>query len=128
MSKGLFLTGLVITAFAMLFVLFLLYSLAPNLASWGFSMTVIGLFVILTYLMYVIGTQASRDRNPYKFSRTFIVFSMGKVFMSILIIAIYYKLISGGGKEFLISFLPIYIGFTVYETMVFMKLSKPGEE
>ena len=127
MSKELFLKGLVITALAMFVILFVIYFLAPHLASWGFSLTVIGLFIVLTYLMFTVGTQASRDRNPYKFSRAFIIFSMGKVLMSILIIAVYYKLVSGGDKAFLMSFLPIYIGFTVYETMVFMKLSKPDE-
>lgn len=124
MSPKQFYLGLSLTAGTTLLLLALLYQVRPDLQVWTFALAFTLIFTIFTVAMYFTGMKASRDKNPYKFSRSFLGFTFMKIMLSFLVIVGY--TLGGGGesKVFLISFLPIYLIFTAYETYVFMKLSK----
>ena len=78
--------------------------------------------------MYVIGKQAAANKNPNLFSRAFMGFTFAKIVFSILMILIFEKLNQANDRSYLIGFLCVYVIFTIYETMVFMKLSRSPQD
>ena len=128
MSHRQFYRGLGLTALFTLLVLEMLYYLKPAYEVRGFSLIFVAIFVSFTVIMYLTGKKASFDKNPYKFSRAFLAFTFLKIMLSFLVIVAYALAGEVESRIFLISFLPIYLIFTVFETYVFMKLSKNQPE
>lgn len=124
MSQKQFYLGLGLTAGTTLMLLAVLYQIQPSLQTWTFAVVFTFIFILFTVAMYFTGRKAASDKNPYKFSRSFLGFTFMKIMLSFLVIVGYTLTGQGESKVFLISFLPIYLIFTAYETYVFMKLSK----
>ena len=95
---------------------------------WSFDTLNLSFYTILSILMYFVARRASRDQNPYKFSRAFLMFSFIKILVSIFIIVAFIEITGVGQRHFLASFIVTYVLFTVMETYVFLKLSKPDIE
>lgn len=129
MPERQFYSGLAMTAITVLCILAGLGYVMPEGTEWAFSIPLLVIFVLLTVVMYVVGKNAASNQNPYMFSRAFLAFTFAKIMFSILMILVYEKMNDGEDRLYLISFLIVYLSFTIYETMVFMKLSRtPGNQ
>ena len=89
-----------------------------------FSWICITAFVILTILMYFIGSQAVKSSNKNAFTSTALGFIMGKMMLAILVILIYNKLAEPESKVFIIPFFIVYVIYSSFETYFMMRLSK----
>jgi len=87
--------------------------------------SIIGLFFFcsVSILMYFLGKKAMRSDNKYQYIRLVLINMMTKVFMSFIIVGIYYKLAHPNSKFFILPFLVIYLVFTVFETHFMIKQS-----
>ena len=81
-------------------------------------------FVGLSLLMYFVGNKSAKGENKNNFTNVVLGFTMGKMFLSILVIYIYFKLAQPGGKLFILPFFIVYFIFTAFETYFMMKLGK----
>ncbi|MDX1685387.1 MAG: hypothetical protein R3275_09130 [Saprospiraceae bacterium] len=123
-----FYLGLATTTVLTLLALAGLYYILPRGFDLNFIMPLLIVFIILTIVMFVIGKKAAYDKNPYRFGRVFLIFTFGKILFSVLMIVIYEQINQSGHRYYLLSFLVVYLSFTIYETVIFMRLSKSPEE
>ncbi len=126
MSTAQFFTQLGITiciTAAILFGLFTLPQIEPyQLFGWA-SLTG---FVAITIIMFFFGRKAALHENKTIFTSSVLVFTMSKMFLSIIIIFGYQKLALPEDNFFIAPFFTIYFLFTAFETYFMMKLSKIG--
>ena len=104
MSPKQFYLGLCLTAGTTLALLAVLYYVQPPLQAWTFAIAFTFIFILFTVAMYFTGRRAARDKNPYKFSRSFLGFTFMKIMLSFLVIVGYTLSGQGESKIFLISF------------------------
>lgn len=128
MPERQFYLGLVITTVVALGLLAALKLVDPSITNWAFLLPLSAIFVLLTLLMYLIGKKAATDQNPFLFSKVFLGFTVAKVMFSAMLIVLFEKLNQSDNRWYLFGFLLVYIIFTIYETMVFMKLSQARRE
>ncbi len=81
-------------------------------------------FVGLSLLMYYFGQRAARSANKHTFTNVVLGFVIGKLFLSVMIIVLYNKLMQPEDKFFLVPFFLIYFSFTIFETYFMMQLGK----
>jgi formate/nitrite transporter FocA (FNT family) len=77
--------------------------------------------------MYFVGQQAAQSDNKYTFTNTILGFTVGKLFLAIMVILGYDQLAEPSSKFFIIPFFVVYAVFTGFETYVMMKLSKAAK-
>ena len=118
-----FIGGLILAIVVSLFIVFLLQLVDSTWVDWTFISICILFFLLLSIVMYVYAVKTTNDQNPYKFSRYFLLFSFLKIVGSLLIILLYFKMASPVGKYILISFIAVYIVFTILETTAYTSLS-----
>jgi hypothetical protein len=71
-------------------------------------------FLIVTSLFHTIQIRII-DTKPRKFEKTFLIFTISKILIYMLLLVIYILSISTGTKCFLISFLVLYLSYTIFE-------------
>ena len=105
----------------MLFFLHQIPQLQPHgLLSW----ISLGAFIGLSVLMYFVGEKSAKDENKNNFTNVVLGFTMGKMFLSIMVIYMYFELAQPEGKFFILPFFIVYFIFTAFETYFMMKLGK----
>lgn len=114
---------LLVTAFSGL-VLFGLHQI-DRLQPYGLlSLLSIGMFVLLSIIMYVRGRKSAHSDNKNEFTNTVMGFTMGKMFLSIVIIYGYLKVFEPGDKLFIVPFFTVYLIYTAFEIYFMMKLGR----
>ncbi|PHN07087.1 hypothetical protein [Flavilitoribacter nigricans] len=81
-------------------------------------------FIGLSVLMYYAGKRGARSENKNDFTNVVLGFTIGKMFMAIMVIYAYLQLAKPEGKAFILPFFGIYLIFTAFETFFMMKLGK----
>lgn len=81
-------------------------------------------FIGLSMLMFYTGRRSARSENKNDFTNVVLGFTIGKMFMAILVIYAYMQLAQPEGKVFILPFFGIYLTYTAYETFFMMKLGK----
>jgi len=81
-------------------------------------------FVSLSILMYYSGKRGAQSENKNDFTNVVLGFTIGKMFIAILVIYAYIQLTQPAGKLFILPFFGIYLIFTAFETYFMMKLGK----
>ncbi|MCI5080684.1 MAG: hypothetical protein MRY78_03275 [Saprospiraceae bacterium] len=125
-AKSFYLQLLLVSAgtAAGLFLLNQIPKLAPyEIMSW----LSLGLFIFVSIFMYNIGVSASKSDNKYTFTNTIMGFTVGKLFLAIMVILAYNMLAEPATKFFIIPFFAVYFIFTAFETYFLMKLSKASK-
>lgn len=89
-----------------------------------FSFALIAFFAVLAVVSYVVGGRLAGDKDRNSFTRFFLGFTMVKMFLVIAFVAIYFTKIAPGDQFFLVPLLGIYFVFVIFETIVFLRLSK----
>ncbi|MCB0583734.1 MAG: hypothetical protein KDD06_00160 [Phaeodactylibacter sp.] len=93
---------------------------AYSLLSW----ISLGAFIALCILMYLAGYRAALSDNKNDFTNAVLVFTVGKMFLAILVIFGYSQLANPPDKLFIIPFFAIYLIYTIFETYFMMKLGR----
>ncbi len=128
MSRHSFLKQLGLGAIVLAILLFFLHQLPAfepfQLLSW----LSLAFFVLLSFLMYELGYRATFSSNKYAFTNIVIVFMVGKLLFSVILIVVYSQLTRPESKLFLLPFFGIYLYYTIFETYFMMKLGKMKPE
>ena len=115
--------GVTLVSILLLLGLFQLPQIAPYQFFGWFSLAG---FVILATIMFFIGRQSAMSDNKNNFTSTILGFTMGKMFMSVIIIYSYLQLAEPTDKFFIAPFFAVYFIFTAFETYFMMKLGRSG--
>lgn len=86
----------------------------------------LGGFILLSFLMYLIGENAAKSSNKNHFTNVVLGFTGAKMLVALMIVFVYLKLAMPTDKLFIIPFFAVYFIFTGFETYLMMKLGKTG--
>ncbi|MEM1320953.1 MAG: hypothetical protein AAGG75_11895 [Bacteroidota bacterium] len=128
MNRSRFLTQLVVGALGIAIVLFLVH-LSPlfgqhQLLSW----VSLAFFVSLSLIMYEVGYRAALSKNKNDFTNVVLLFMIGKMLFSVILIIGYFQLVQPDSRWFLLPFFGIYLYYTAFEAYFMMKLGKMKPE
>lgn len=84
----------------------------------------IGFFCLVSTMMYYTGKNAINSSNKYAFTNMVMAYTMIKMFLAIIIIMAYGKIVQPSTKLFILPFFGVYLFYTIFETYFMMKLSK----
>jgi len=90
----------------------------------NFSWLCLGSFIGLSLLMYAAGYFTVHNDNKHIFTSIILGSTLGKMMLSIILVALYYKFAMPTSKVFVIPFFIVYLIFTSFETWFMMKLGK----
>ncbi len=89
-----------------------------------FSWCCLGLYVLLSVLMFYAAHAAARSENKNDFTTVAMGFSGGKIFLSAILILIYAELTAPSSKLFVLPFFGIYLLYTIFEVYFMMRLGR----
>ncbi len=116
--KGLFWT----TVFAT--VLIFVSGYWPLIAGYrDFGWVCIAFFVLWSAVMF-FSIHKKDNSKPYTFINAVMVFTMGKLILSAVLIVVYFKVTEPASKIFILPFFATYIIYTIFETRFMMKLGR----
>lgn len=81
-------------------------------------------FVVFSILIYFVGYLAARSSNKHAFTNVIIAFVFSKMFLSIILVVAYHRLMEPSSNHFLIAFFVVYLFYTIFETYFMIKLGK----
>ncbi|NNF34416.1 MAG: hypothetical protein HKN68_09930 [Saprospiraceae bacterium] len=83
------------------------------------SLGIIGLvfFVLLSIFVFKLSLKVAESKDLNAFTRLIMYNLMIKLFMSIFIVLIYYKVVEPTERLFILPFIVIYLIFTIFEAM-----------
>ena len=84
----------------------------------------LGLFFIITVLMFHFGDRAARSDNKHSFTNVFLGFTTGKLFLIMLLLFGYSRTVNPDTKFFILPFFSMYLIYTIFETYVLIKLGR----
>jgi hypothetical protein len=122
-AKSFFLQLAVVTLIAVA-VIYTLNTLPKLQAYEGLGWASVGVFFILSLLMYHFGKQAAQSDNKHSFTNVFLGFTVGKIFLMIIVVLGYSQLAEPETKFFIVPFFSMYLIYTIFETYVMMKLGR----
>ena len=128
MSQRSFFTQLfTITSFFVVLALF--SSHLPTIGAYSnvFWMSIV-FFFLLSIVMFFLGKKAAVSKNKYAFTNINIGFTGGKLFLSTILLVIYYKIASPEDNFFIVPFFIVYLVYTAFETNFMLKLSRPSNK
>jgi len=111
---------LVLILFAAIYGLYFL----DFIGSLNFSLIILIAFIIQSTLVFFLGEKLAVSPNKNSFGQLIIGNNGFKLMISFLIIAVYMKVAAPSNKLFLVPFLLIYLGFTIFEAYFMMKQAK----
>ncbi|MFK8102998.1 MAG: hypothetical protein AB8G15_10755 [Saprospiraceae bacterium] len=124
MSTARFFTQLSIISLIVAAILFGLHTLPKIGVHQLFSWTSLGLFVVLSIVMYFTGKYAALSDNKNDFTLLMMGFIIGKLILCGMIILGYNSVFEPSSNLFLIPFLVVYLFFTPYELYFLIKLGR----
>jgi len=124
MSQRNFFIQLGILSLGAAILLFFLNRLPQLQAYSALSWISLAAFTALCILMYLGGYRAAMSDNKNDFTNAILGFTIGKMFLAILVIFGYSQLAQPPDKLFIIPFFAIYLIYTIFETYFMMKLGR----
>lgn len=117
------LRALVLTLAINFVILFVIHSFDSFSSYWDISMVSILVFLAMSFGLYFIAKKAFKSKNK----QIFISIALGNLFFKFLItgiiLAAYYKIVLPEDTKFVLPYLFIYISFTIFETVLLLKVS-----
>lgn len=128
MRNSLFLRALVWTLIITAALLFLLRIIIPF--PYYNELSVAGLiaFTLLSFGVYYVGQNWAKSPNKYLYIHLVIYNLMAKLFVSFLLLALFYKLAKPEQDLFVLPFLVIYLCFTIFETFFMSKQARESSD
>ncbi len=90
------------------------------------SWATISFFVILSVGIFVMGSIIAKQKNKNTFTSVILFVMITKMFLCILLVAIYSKVQKPTDNYFLIPFFSIYLIYTIFEVHLMTRLGKHG--
>ena len=90
------------------------------------SWATIAFFVFLSILIFMVGTRIAEQKNKNIFTGVILFVMITKMFLCILLVAIYSKVQEPTNNYFLIPFFSIYIIYTIFEVHLMTRIGKNG--
>ena len=81
-------------------------------------------FTLFSLLMFIIGERTARSTNKHSFTNAALGFTAGKMFLTLIFIVTYSKIVHPESPLFVLPFMITYFCFTIFETYFMMKLGK----
>ncbi len=81
-------------------------------------------FVVFSILIFIVGYKAARHSDKHLFTSVILGFVFGKMFLSIIMLFCYHRIVQPTSNLFLVPFFIVYLVYTVFETYVMIKLGK----
>ena len=124
MTRAKFLIGLSITTFATAGLLILINLLLGDKADWNISLIGLVTFIAISVFMYFLGSRAAASADKYQYIRLIIFNTILKIFISFLVVGLYFNYASPSDNFFILLFLVSYLAYTIFETYFMVKQSK----
>lgn len=95
-----------------------------------FELSTAGLlvFTVLSFGVFYVGQRWAKNPNRYLYIHLVIYNLMAKLFVSFLLLAIFYKLAKPEKDLFVLPFLVIYLCFTIFETFFMSKQARESSD
>ncbi|MEO1258119.1 MAG: hypothetical protein AAFZ15_04955 [Bacteroidota bacterium] len=101
------------------------FQLIPALSPFiGFYLISIGFFCLLSLVMFFTSAKAAISKDKNAFTRLIMVFTMAKLFLTVIIVVVYQQIEKPDNVLFILPFFAIYIAYTIFETIFMTKLGK----
>lgn len=84
-------------------------------------------FVALSCLMYVTGRRAAVSSQQNFFTQLILVFTIVKMFLSIVIVFVYFKATEPASNWFLLPFFLVYLIYTIFESYFMIRIGKSAK-
>lgn len=84
----------------------------------------LGVFTVLSLLMYLAGKSAALSSNKYIFIQLIMVSIFFKMVAGVGVLLVYKKLFQPDSKLFVIPFFVVYLTFTIFETYFMTQLAR----
>ncbi len=81
-------------------------------------------FFILWSAVMFFSIHKKDNSKPNTFINAVMVFTMGKLMLSAILIIVYFKIANPPSKIFILPFFVIYVVYTIFETRFMMKIGK----
>ncbi len=91
--------------------------------SWFF----LGFFMLFVWLAYIQGKQAAKSENLNNFTRLVIGLIGLKLFLAILIIAVYKEMMQPQDNNFAYIFFILYAVYSIFEFSILSRIGKTGK-
>lgn len=124
MTTKKFITQLTILLSFLLLLLFILHSFTLFQPYWDLSVLSMIFYVVLSVFMFLLGKKTAANQNVNDFSQVVFGSIIGKMFLTVVLVVMYFEIAKPADQYFLLPFFLIYLTFTAFETYFMMKLSK----
>ena len=99
-------------------------SWAPLSPHVGFTLGSVAFYAALTVAIFVSARSAAEHKNQARLAQYVMVLTFVKMFVSLVVVMGYYYIARPTSKAFLLPFFVAYFAFTIYETVVLLRLNK----
>lgn len=100
-------------------------SFIPTLRPYqDFSWMSFAFYVLLSIAIYWAANLGAKSSNKALFNNLLLVFMGGKMFLSLILLSLYYFLTQPTSKIFVLPFLVIYFLYSIFEVYFLIKLAK----
>lgn len=105
----------------------LLYGLSfyPPLSPYfDFGLLCLFFFLLLSLLMYFTGRRAAVSAQRGFFTQLILVFTIVKMFLSVVLVFVYFKVRQPDSNWFLLPFFLVYLIYTIFESYFMIRIGK----
>lgn len=107
-----------------LLICYLLNAKFPQIVPWDFMLITIAMFFLLSMGVFYLGVKAAMSKDSNAFTRLIMIFTFGKLFLSALLVIVWFKLKAPESVLFVVPFFATYIIYTIFETNTLTHLGK----
>ncbi len=101
------------------------FSFYPPLSPYlFFGMICLLFFVALSVLMYSVGKKAAVSSQTNFFTQLILIFTLVKMFLSVVLVFVFFKLARPESNWFLAPFFLVYLIYTIFETYFMIRIGK----
>lgn len=118
-----FLKGFTVYTLIITFLSIAIYYTLPELKITPVYLYLIAFMYAINFLLFAKLSQAIENK-PNRFINAFMLLNFGKLFLYIILIAIYIFLYRNDAVSFTITFVVYYILFTIYEVTALLKIKQ----
>lgn len=111
---------LCLTLLPVLFILFLFSSSFHNIPIIGIEFAI---YTCMSIILFLVLKKSTKSRKTQNFLYISIANSLFKILITILIVLIYRYLSEQFDRKFIIPFILVYVGFTIFETIFMSRLA-----
>jgi len=88
------------------------------------SWMTLSIFFVFSGLVYFMAAYSAKQENKNTFTGVILVVMMSKMFLCVLVVALYVKTYQPSSNHFLIPFFSIYILYTIFEVYFMTRIGK----